>query len=152
MNDAADDSDEAGGEEGGEGGDESGDEGEGSVEGGDEDSDVDGAGGGSGTEEDKTLAPRSSAPTRPTGLCTTRVAARRSLFFSMARLHKGLKLYAHDKKCAWEMDEAEWQAVTEFLAIFDGAHNVTTLVQTEQLMVSNLRSDTLTVVELGKVT
>jgi hypothetical protein len=97
-------------------------------------------------------------------LCTTRVAARRSLFFSMVRLHKGLKLYAREKKCAWEMDDAEWQAVTEFLAIFDIAHKVATLVQTEQLMVSslalilkeemmsNLRGDSLTVVELNKVT
>ena len=62
------------------------------------------------------------------------------------------------------MDDAEWQAVTEFLSIFDIAHKVTTLMQTERLMVSalalilkeemmsNLRGDSLTVVELNKVT
>ena len=93
----------------------------------------------------------------------TRVSARHSLLYSEIRLNKGLKLYALAKEQPWQLTAAQWQAVTEVEAVLAISNKLTVFVQNEtaftaaigqpfkENMLTKLRSDTLSVVDLDKV-
>jgi hypothetical protein len=97
-------------------------------------------------------------------LNTTRVAARQSLVRSMVRLYKGLVLYAAAYKPLWKLEEEDWVTGCEFLAVYDIAGKVSTLVQTEKQftaalivpltegMIEAYRGDVFKVVDYKSVT
>jgi hypothetical protein len=95
----------------------------------------------------------------------TRVSARHGLLYSEIRLNKGLKLYAlANEQPSWQLTADQWQALTEVEAVLAISNELTVFVQNEtaftaaigqpfkENMLTKLRSDTLSVVDLDQVT
>ena len=99
-----------------------------------------------------------------TDLCKTRVAARRSVIYSMLRLNKALKLYMSNHKPDWALNDEQWEAIAEFEAVMAISVGVSVVVQTETLfmgalgrvlqerMMSKYKRPELDVFDLSKVT
>lgn len=121
------------------------------------------------TRWDKLMAFRSVVPggfakVRPkTDHNTTRVSSRRSLVFSLVRLHKGLDLYASANSSNWSISKEQWETTAELLALMDIPAKVATLSQTEskyttalgvplkEQMMEKFRAESIDVVDLPSV-
>ena len=99
-----------------------------------------------------------------TGLCTTRVSARRNMIQSCLRQNKALMLYGTIHKPEWLLTPTQWRTGTEILALLAISADVATLSQTEKKYVTALlvplkmrmmrryRRDVLRVIVLNEVT